>query len=238
MVNRVLTVLLLAGSLLLGACSAAQPSAPGAPPEPPPPPGQELLAKSSAVMAKLKTVGVDMQADPALTAMPLRSATGKLTAAGEATGSAVVAMGGAPSEIQFTVTQDTLFIKGATGGYQAVPLAMAAGFYDPTALLRPDTGLAALLRTATNGVTEGAEDVNGVAAWRVSATVDPRAAASVVPGVAGPTPGKVWIDKATSRALKARLDLPTGAPDGATAPVTVLLSDFDATVTVKAPTTP
>lgn len=234
MFTRVLTALLVV--LALAGCSAAQPSAPSAPAEPPPPPGQELLARSAEVMARIKTVGVDMQADPALAGLPLRSANGKLTASGEATGSAVLSMGGAPSEIQFTVTGGTLYIKGATGGYQAIPLSMAAGLYDPTALLRPGTGVAALLRTATNGVTEGAEDVNGVPAWRVSATLDPQAAAAVVPGVAGPAKGTVWIDKATSRALKARVEMPTGATDGATAPVTVTLSDFDVPVTVKAPT--
>lgn len=230
MVTRVLTALLVV--LALAGCSA-QPSAPA---EPPPPPGQELLARSAEAMARLTTVGVDMQADPALAGLPLRSANGKLTAAGEATGSAVLSMGGAPSEIQFTVTGGTLYIKGATGGYQAVPLSMAAGLYDPTALLRPGTGVAALLRTATNGVTEGAEDVNGVPAWRVSATLDPQAAAAVVPGVDGPAKGEVWIDKATSRTLKARVEMPTGGTNGATAPVTVTLSDFDVPVTVKAPT--
>lgn len=235
MLNRVLTVLLVAGTLALSACSAGQ-SQPSAPAEPPPPPGQELLAKSAEVMSRLKTVGVDMQADPKLAGLPLRSANGKLTATGEATGSAVLSMGGAPSEIQFTVTKGTLYIKGATGGYQAVPLSMAAGLYDPTALLRPDTGISGLLRTATGGVTERAEDVNGVPAWRVFAMLDPKAASTVIPGVTGPSKGVVWIDKTTFRALKAQVEMPTGGTDGATAPVTVTLSDFDAPVTVKAPT--
>jgi lipoprotein LprG len=234
-VNRVLTALLVGFVLVLTGCSGSA-GGPSAPAEPPPPPGQELLAKSAEAMAKLKTVGVDMQTDPKLAGLPLRSANGKLTATGEATGSAVLAMGGAPSEIQFTVLKGTLYIKGATGGYQAVPLSMAAGLYDPTALLRPDTGLAALLRTATGGVTERAEDVNGVPAWRVFAMLDPKAASTVIPGVAGPTKGVVWIDKTTFRALKAQVEMPTGGTDGATAPVTVTLSDFDAPVTVKAPT--
>lgn len=232
-VRHALTVLLLAGALALSGCSAAGPSAPA---EPPPPPGQELLAKSAAAMATLKSVGVDLQTDPALAGLPIRSATGKLTATGEGTGSAVLALGGAPSEIQFVVTKGLLYIKGATGGYQAVPLSMAAGLYDPTALLRPDTGIAALLRTATNGVTEGAEDVNGVSTWRVFAMLDPKATSAVIPGVMAPAKGKVWIDKATSRAVKAEVQMPTGGTDGATAPVTVNLSDFDVPVTVKAPT--
>jgi lipoprotein LprG len=225
--------LLLGLALALAGCS----SAPGPAAPPPPPPGPELLARSADAMAKLKSVAIDMQADPALTGLTIRSANGTLTATGEGTGSAVLQMGGAPSEIQFVVTKGVIYIKGPTGGYQALPLSMAAGIYDPTALLRPDSGIAALLRTARSGVTERAEDVNGVPAWRVFALLDPKVAGTIVPGVTGETKGTVWIDQATSRALRAQVQLPTSTADPSkTAPVTVNLSGFDAPVTVKPPT--
>jgi lipoprotein LprG len=228
-----LAVLLTVLALVLGLAGCG--GAPSGPPPEPLPPGPELLARSADVMATLKTVALDVQVDPALAGLPIRSANGKLTATGEATGSAVIAMGGPATEFQFVVTRGTLYLKGATGGYQRFPLEVVAGIYDPTALLRPDTGVAALLRTATQGITETIEDVNGVPAYRVWANLDPQVAGKVVPGITGVVGGQVWLDKATSRLLRARVNLPTGGPDNPTAPVTINLSDFDAPVTVKPP---
>jgi lipoprotein LprG len=220
----------LTGCTTLTSSSQAQPAEvlPAAP---------EVLAKSADTMAKIKTVAVDVQVDQALTALPIRSATGKLTAAGESVGSVVIAQGNSNLEFQFVVTKGSLYLKGATGGYQQLPLSMAAGIYDPTALMRPDTGIAALLRTATGATTEASEAVNGVSAWRIRATLDQRIAGSVVPGLTGAATGLVWVDKATSHLLKAQVAVPTveGNPQSTTAPVTVTLSDFDAPVTITAP---
>lgn len=196
-----------------------------------------LLAKAADSMSKIKTVGVDVRVDQALSTMPIRSATAKLTAAGESIGSVVIAQGNSNLEFQFVVTKGSLYLKGATGGYQQLPLAMAASVYDPSALLRPDTGIAALLRTATGAVTEAGEDVNGVSAWRIRATLDQQIATSVVPGLTGAATGLVWVDKATSHLLKAQVAVPTaeGDPKSPTAPVTVTMSDFDVPVTITAP---
>jgi lipoprotein LprG len=201
------------------------------------PAAPEVLAKSADAMAKIKTVGVDVQVDQALSSLPIRSATGKLTAAGESVGSVVIAQGNSNLEFQFVVAKGSLYLKGATGGYQQLPLEMAASIYDPTALLRPDTGIAALLRTATGAVTEASDDVNGVPAWRLRATLDQRIATSVVPGLTGAATGVVWVDKATSHLLKAQVQVPVneGDPKSPTAPVTVILSDFDAPVTITVP---
>lgn len=230
-----------AGSLLasivlaigLSACSTPGPSEPAEVL----PAAPQVLAKSADVMSKIKTLGVDVQVDQALTSLTIRSATGKLTAAGEAQGSVVIAQGNSNIEFQFVVAKGSLYLKGATGGYQQLPLAMAASVYDPTALLRPDTGIAALLRTVTGATTEASEDVNGVPAWRVRGTLDQRIAASVVPGLTGAATGVVWIDKATSHLLKAQVQVPVteGDPKSPTAPVTVTLSDFDAPVTITPP---
>lgn len=201
------------------------------------PAAPEVLARSADVMATIKTVGVDVQVDPALSSLPIRSADAKLTAAGESQGTVLVAQGNSNIEFQFVVAKGSLFLKGATGGYQQLPLAMAASVYDPTALLRPDTGIAALLRTATGATTEASDAVNGVPAWRIRATFDQRVATSLVPGLAGAANGVVWIDKASSHLLKTQVQVPTvdGDPKSPTAPVTVTLSDFDAPVTIKPP---
>jgi lipoprotein LprG len=230
-----------AGSLLaslllaigLTACSTPGPSKPAEVL----PAAPEVLAKSADAMAKIKTVGVDVQVDQALSSLVIRSATGKLTAAGESQGTVVIAQGNSNIEFQYVVAKGSLYLKGATGGFQQLPLAMAASVYDPTAMLRPDTGIAALLRTATGATTEASEDVNGVPAWRIRATLDQRIATSLVPGLTGAATGVVWIDKATSRLLRAQVQVPVtqGDPKSPTAPVTVTMSDFDAPVTITPP---
>jgi lipoprotein LprG len=216
-------------ALLLGLAGCGGPAPEQLPPAP------ELLAKSANAMAAVRTAAMNVQVDPKLNGTILvRAATGKLTSAGEATGSATLSQAGSPIQFDFVVTHGNLFLKGPTGKFQRVPLALAASIYDPTAVLSPDRGVAALLRTATQGNTEAKEDVNGVPAYRVRAHIDPDRVTAVVPGVRGASSGLFWLDQATSRLLKAQLDIPT-APNGPTAPVTVTLSDFDAPVTVTPP---
>jgi len=206
----------------------------GGPSEPPLPAGPELLAKSASAMAAVRTAAIDVQVDPALSTLPVRSATGKLTASGDAIGTATLNHGSSPVEFNFVITKGTLYLKGPTGRYQRLPLALAASIYDPTALLNPDRGIAALLRTATNGTTQAREDVNGVPAYRVHANLDPNLVSAVVPGLAGANSGTVWVDQAGSRLLKAQVEVPNPA-GGAPAPVTLTLADLNAPVTVAPP---
>jgi lipoprotein LprG len=221
------------GALVLLALAGCGPSAPTAPPLPP---GPQLLTGSAGTMAGVHSASVNLQVDPALTTVPVRSATGKLTSTGEATGTATLNQLGTTSEVHFVITRGFLFLQGPTGGYQRIPLAWAASIFDPTALLSSDRGVPALLRTAQNGVTEAEETVNGAPAYRVRTTLNPDLVSSIVPGLTGATNGLVWIDKATSRLVKAQLEVPTnGKPGGPTAPVTVTLSDFDAPVSIQPP---
>jgi len=216
---------------LLLALSGCGTSAPGAPPLPA---AADLLSRSAAAMASVQTAAVDVRVDPALTMIPVRSATGKLTATGDAVGTATVAQGSAPVEFSFVITKGTLYLKGATGRYQRWPLAVVASIYDPTALLRPDRGVAALLRTATNGTTEAREDVDGVPAYRLRATLDPNLVSGVVPGLTGANNGTVWIGQASSQLLRAQVEVPNPA-GGPPVPATVTLSELNAPVTVTPP---
>jgi lipoprotein LprG len=242
--------LLAAVLLLLGLSGCGGPAAPAPPALPP---AADLLARSAAAMATVKTAAIDLQVDQGLNTLPVRSASGKLSAAGDATGTATVSMGTSPVEMQFVITAGSLFLKGPTGRFQRLPLTFAASIFDPTALLNPNRGVAALLRTATQGNTEAEEAVNGAPAYRVRANFDPNLVGAMVPGLSGTNSGLVWIDKASSRLVKAQLDVPVSpngpeseqapeldgpsghAPGTPTAPVTVTMSDFDAPLTVSPP---
>ena len=221
-------------ALLLGVAGCAGGGPAGPPPPPPLPAGPDLMAKAAVAMAQVQTVAVDVTVDPALASIPVRAANGKLTSAGDAIGTATLSQGTSNVEFNFVITKGVLYLKGATGQYQRLPLALAAGIYDPTALLSADRGVAALLRTATNATTEAREDVNGTPAYRVKATFDPNLVAGIVPGLTGATTGTIWLDQESSRVLKAQIDVPNPA-GGGPVPVTVTLSDFNAPVTVTPP---
>ncbi|HEY2204579.1 MAG TPA: LppX_LprAFG lipoprotein [Pseudonocardia sp.] len=219
-------------------CQSGAPTAAGPPPPPPLPQGAELLTKAATAMEAVKSAQLSVQVDPALTTVPIRSAQGVLTATGQAKGTATLSQGSDNAEFTFVIADQSIYLKGPTGGYQQLPLALAAGIYDPTALLDPARGVATLLRSANSAKTEAAEDVDGVPTYRVHATLDPRAMSSVVPGVTpppeSPPTGTVWLDQRTSRMVKATL-LVTTAPGARPAPVTVALSHFDEPVTITPP---
>ncbi|MGW2199772.1 LppX_LprAFG lipoprotein, partial [Streptosporangium sp. NPDC001682] len=89
-----------------------------------------------------------------------------------------------------------------------------AAIYDPSAILNPEKGVVQLLSNALDPKTQAAEKVNGVDSYRVSATLSQQVLATMVPGLAQSVDGTLWIDKATSRLLKADLPLRCGQQQG------------------------
>ncbi|MCO1656170.1 LppX_LprAFG lipoprotein [Pseudonocardia humida] len=222
-------------ALALAAAAVLPTACSGGPAEPELPNATELLSRSADAMRTVTSAAVDIAVDPAVTSVPIRSAVGTITADGQAEGTAVLTLaGGAPLEYQLVVTGDVLYLKGPTGGYSPLPLASAAAIYDPTAILDPDRGTAALLAGADQGTTQAREVSDGVDAYRVAATFPAERVATLVPGVTQSVPGVVWLDAATSRLVRAELDLPDG-PAGAGGPVTVRMSEFDAPVSIAPP---
>jgi lipoprotein LprG len=193
------------------------------------PDGTALLAGSAAEMKTVTSAAFDIATEGAVASLPLKSAQGQITSAGDATGSASLDQAGVPLEIQFRIKDDTLYVNGLTGGWQQLPLAAAAAVYDPSAILDPDRGVAHVLATAT-GTTEAQEEVDGAATYRVKATLDGAAVSALVPGVAGDLAGTVWIG--AERRLVHRIAF---TPTGQTGTVTVTFTDFDAPVTVEPP---
>jgi lipoprotein LprG len=200
------------------------------------PDGAGLLKDSSTAMSDVKTTKFTITSDGTIAGLALHRADGTLTKEGEAQGSAQIDQLGTTVELTFVVKGQTIYIKGPTGGYQALPLSLAATVYDPSAILDPKRGIPKILGSATGAKTEASEDVNGTAAWRVAATMNGGDLATVIPGLSGDVPAKVWVSKADKRLLKATFSVPaTGGAKGGT--VTVGFSDFDAPVTINAPST-
>ncbi|WP_214403361.1 LppX_LprAFG lipoprotein [Pseudonocardia lacus] len=227
-VRRAAAVALAALAVLPAACS-------GGPEEPALPNAIELLSRGADAMRTVTSAAVDIAIDPTVTSVPIRSANGTITADGQAEGTAVLTLGGgAPLEYQLVVTGDVLYLKGPTGGYSPLPLASAAAIYDPTAILDPERGTAALLAGADQGTTQAREVTEGVDSFKVAATFPAERVATLVPGVTEAVPGVVWLDAVTSRLVRAELELPDG-PAGAGGPVSVRMSEYDAPVSITPP---
>ena len=192
-----------------------------------------LLTDSATAMRDIKTAKFLITADGAISGLSLRRAEGTLTKEGDAEGTAQIEQAGTNVDLTFVIVGDKIYIKGPTGGYQALPLSLAASVYDPSAILDPEKGIAKVLSTATDAKTEAAEAVDGVDAWRVAITANGADLATIIPGVTGNTPGKVWLGRQDKRLHKAVFTLP--AEGGATGTVTVTFKEFDAPADIKAP---
>jgi lipoprotein LprG len=192
------------------------------------PAGDTLVKDSATAMREIKTAQFLITAEGAIAGLSLRRAEGTLTKEGSAKGTAQVDQGGAAVELEFVIVGDKIYLKGPTGGYQALPLTLAATVYDPSAILDPDRGIAKVLGSATGATTEASEPVDGKDAWRVAVTTTGTDLAGLVPGVTGSIPAKLWIAGVDKRLLKAAFTLSGGT-------ATVTFKQFDAPVTISAP---
>jgi lipoprotein LprG len=198
------------------------------------PAGDELLRSAAEAMRSVQTARFEITADGTVAGVPLRRATGVITAAGDAEGSVQLDQSGALAELSFVVKGQTLWVKAVTGGWQELPLAMASSVYDPSKILHPDLGVANVLATARDAQTGARESVDGQDAYRVKATFPPDALSKLVPGIETDVPGEVWVGVDRRVLHQGKFNVPAdGGGDPTT--VTVMVSDFDAPVTIDEP---
>jgi lipoprotein LprG len=220
--------------LLVGLTGCTKKSTPGGAATGNLPAGDTLVKDSATAMRDVKTAKFLITADGTVAGLSLKRAEGTLTREGSAQGSAQITQAGLDVELTFVIVGDKLYLKGPTGGYQTLPLALAASVYDPSAILDPDRGIAKVLNTATGAKTEASESVDGTPAWRVAVNVNGGDLSTILPGMTGTVPAKVWISTADKRLLKATFTTAdSGGAKGGT--VTVTFTDYDAPVTINAP---
>jgi len=182
-----------------------------------------LMTAAADEMAGVETVAMLLETDADLGGLPVRQVDGVITQAGDAEGTALVEQLGTQVELQFVVVDETFHYQ-LIGGWQEIPLTDAAQFYDPSAVLDPDRGVANLLRTATDPQIERRDGDQ----YEVTATFPAASVATLLPGATGETRGTVWIG--VDRPLLHRAQFPV-----AEGTVTVTLSNFDEPVTIVAP---
>jgi lipoprotein LprG len=187
-----------------------------------------LMTASADEMAQVETVAMQLETDTDLGGLPVRAVDGVVTRAGDAEGTAEIEQLGQLVELRFVVVDDTFHYQ-LIGGWQQLPLDDAAEFYDPSAILDPDRGVANLLRTATDPTVEGRDgDL-----YEVTATFNADALEVVLPGAPDGTRGTLWIG--VDRPLLHRAQFPVEAGSAEVGTLHVTLSNFDEPVDIVAP---
>jgi lipoprotein LprG len=201
------------------------------------PDAAQLLQKSAAAMRQVETVRFDLKVDGRIQGIAISAAQGQLTRAGNVKGTATITATGQPTEAEFVIIGDTMYLKGPTGGFQKLPTSLAASVYDPTKILDPNQGLGALVAGATQPSVQGRETVDGVDTYHLKVTFARNNLGVLLPGVGSSAdlPGDLWIAATEPNLpIKAKVDVPapSAAPGGT---VTITLSEFDKPVTIAPP---
>jgi lipoprotein LprG len=100
--------------------------------------------------------------------------------------------------------------------------------YDPSVILNPDRGIAAVLGSGKDATTEARELVARVDTYRLRATFPRQSLGTLVPGISKDTAGQVWIAVQGSRLVKAQFPVGDGL-------IFVHFADYDAPVLINGP---
>ncbi|SES43470.1 lipoprotein LprG [Actinokineospora terrae] len=219
--------------LLVAGCTSDEPSGGGGTL----PDGAALVRDAAAVTKGIKSAHFALKVNGSVSAIPVQNAEGDLTReggpSGAAKGTVKLTLLGQLIEGEFVLVDDSLYIKGPTGGFQKYPASLSSNIYDPSAILDPDKGIANVLAKIQNPRTDAKESVDGVSAYKVSGKVTKDVASALVPGVNSDVDISVWVREDNKQPVKASVKLPGG--EGQTATVDLTLSDVDKPVTITAP---
>lgn len=196
-----------------------------------PPAAAELISRSAAAMKTVTSAHFSLKVTGTLPDLTVQTGDGDLTSAGAATGTASISQFGQLVEVEFVVVGKVLYLKAGTGGFTEVPAALAGQVYDPTAILDPERGVAAVL-TSTTGLS-AVTSADGT--YTVGGTVPEKVAAGLTPGITTDVAVTFVVDAASSRTTS--VSFATTGSDGAPATVTLVLSDFDKALTITPPPT-
>ncbi|WP_051325929.1 LppX_LprAFG lipoprotein [Glycomyces tenuis] len=192
------------------------------------PPADETLPDAAAAMAEVENVRFTLQVDGEVEGLEIKSADGVVTSGGEAEGTGVLTAMGMDVEVSYVIVGEDAYVKGFTGDYQQIPVGDEMLPYNPTLILDPGGGVAALLEAYESAEPQETEEVDGVDTDRYLVTFDPAAFSRFIPAEGEWNTATVWFDQETSRVVKAEFE-----QGGST--VTLTFSDYDESVSIEAP---
>lgn len=228
MMRRILLVTLALTAAVTTACSSDEPASDGNLPD-----AAGLLNDAAASTADIRSAHFTLAVNGEIPGLSVKSAEGDLTreggAGGAAKGTVSMDLMGSLFEGEFVLVDDSLYIKGPTGGYNELPASMVRSLYDPAAILDPDKGIAHVLKSVSDARTEGSEDIDGVSTYRVTGRVTKDVVSSLVPGIDSDVDITFWLRTDDGhQPVKASVKVPQGTVD-------VTLSDIDKQVEITAP---
>jgi len=225
--RRILAVLtaLLAVALFVSGCSSKKAADPL-------PDAAGLVQQSIQTTKGLKSAHLEIAVTGKLEGLPLKSLSGDLTnvPATAVKANAKVVMGGSDIDADLVVLDGTLYAALTPDNW--LDMGPAAEVYDPSVILTPDTGLANLLGSLSEGKSQGFETIGGVPTVKITGKVASDAVNKLIPRLraTGPLPATVWIEKdAPNQLVQADLEQSAGNS------VQLTLSDWDKPVTVTKP---
>jgi len=229
MMRRILLVTLALTAAVATACSSEDPPAG----EGDLPDAAGLLKDAAASTADITSAHFTLAVNGEIPGLSVKKAEGDLTreggAGGAAKGTVSMDLMGSLFEGEFVLVDDSVFVKGPTGGYTELPASMVRSLYDPGAILDPDKGIANVLKSVTDPRTEGTEDIDGVPTYRVVGRVTKDVVSSLVPGIDSDVDITFWLRQDDGhQPVKASVKVPQGTVD-------VTLSDIDKQVEITAP---
>lgn len=194
------------------------------------PAGPALVSDAATATRDISSAHFTLEVNGTIPGLAVRGLDGDLTKEGEAKGTGTLEQSGQLVEIEFVLAGDTLYLKGPTGGYQRIPVALSSSVYDPSAVLDPERGVSKLLSSMRDPVTEGTEEIGGTETYKVAGTLPKDVLAGLLPGIGSDAEVTFWL-RTDQRHLPVKAS--AAFPDDATVDVT--LSDVDKPVTVKPP---
>ena len=222
----VVAALSIAAALVSG-CSSSSKQSGG-----PLPDAATLLKESSQVTKNVKSVHLVLSVNGKIKHLPVKTLTGDLTTtpATAAQGNADITLGGSDIDAQFVVDNGTLYAALSPGQWES--FGPAADIYDPSSILKPDTGVANILTNLSNPKSESRETVNGQSTIKITGTAPADAVNGLAPQLkpTQPTPTTVWLQESGDHQLvQVQLEQSPGNS------VQMTLSNWNAPVQVTKP---
>jgi lipoprotein LprG len=156
-----------------------------------------LIKDSSQSTQNVKSVHLVLAVNGTIKGLPVKSLNGDLTTtpATAAQGNASIVFGGSDIDAPFVVLDGILY--GALTPGQWDNFGKAADLYDPSTILKPDVGLANVLRNLNNPKAVARETVGGQTTIKITGTEPADAVNGIMPRLKAtqPLPSTVWIEE-------------------------------------------
>jgi lipoprotein LprG len=193
-------------------------------------PPAALLKSAAANVLAAKSVHTDMSVTGSIPGLPIQSVDGDVTSsplAGQ--GKMKIVFLGSQLDTDYVVVDATLYATITPDVW--TEMGPAADIFDPTLVLGPTIGLAAIASGFADPKVTGNESINGQTTEMIEGTVSAEAVNALFPAVKAttPVPAVAWIDAGAEQLVQIQLTTTPGSS------IRVTLSDWGKSVTVAKP---